>query len=273
MKTIKKILSVVVLTLTLGMCNTTPKQVDDRFIVDMSSPQIPVGEFETQIDRTFPLSGLKKIVVTVSYYPFDDAVCLRYRSDFFTYYQFWSHSGREVFLKALETYNADYAKRDLDMRARGTKSKYGTVEGYLSWQMQSFTRRVSANMNIDMGYAFNDRSPFYAVTQKHTTYEDPISEENNMASQEITMYFTRAQAQEVAAIFDQEVLLALVPPELRGRSNRVNPNIDYDDYYNDYDDYNDASYADDSDVEDSYDEDSFDEDPYDEGFAKDDDID
>jgi hypothetical protein len=227
----KKFFSIIVFALTLATCNTTPREVEIRFTVDLWSPQLPVGEIEAQIGRAFPLTGLKKVTVTVSYYPYDDAVCLRYRSDFFTYLQFWSIEGREAFLKALQDYNGDYTKRNLEMRDRGAKSRYGIVEGYLAWQMQSFTRRVSANMDVELGYAFNDRSPYYAVTQKQALFEDPISEENNMASQEITMYFTRAQAQELAALFDQELLRSLVPPEMSGRRNQINPQIDYDDYY------------------------------------------
>lgn len=231
MMNIKKIFSIVVLALTFVTCNTTPSQVEEKFTVDMSSPQLPVGEIETQIERAFPLSGLRQIIVTISYFPYEDAVCLRYRSDFFTYNQFWSLDGREAFLKALETYVKDYAERDLDMRARGSKSKYGAVEGYLTWQMQSFTRRVAANMSLEFGYAFNEGSPYYAVTQKQTTYEDPISDENNMESQEITMYFTRAQARELAAFFDQDLLRALVPPEMGGRRTPSNTGIGVDDYY------------------------------------------
>jgi len=230
MKTIKKIFSIFVFALTLGMCNTTPRQVEQKFTVDMSSPQLPVGEIETHIRRTFPLTGIKKIIVTVSYYPYDDAVCLRYRSDFFTYYQFWSLDGRGAYLKALEKYNADYTARNLNEKNRKSKSNYGKAEGYLSWQMYSFTRQVAANMDIEFGYAFNDKSPYYAVTQKHTKYEDPISDENDMESQEITMHFTRAQANELAAFFDQDFLRALVPPELSGRRRLINTDADVD-YY------------------------------------------
>jgi len=272
MITIKKIFSIVVLTLTLAMCNTTPRpprQVEVKFTVDMSSPQLPVGEFETNIRRTFPLTGLRGIVVTVSYFPYEDAVCLNYRSDFFSYNQFWSLSGREAYIKAIKNYNEEYTSRSLDTADRNSKSKYGTVEGYLVWQMASFTRRVSANMNVDLGYTFFEqqgtRTAFYTVTQKHTTYVDPISEEDDMDSQEITMHFTRAQAQVLADLFDQEFLLALVPPEMRGRRNPVNPNVDWDDYFNDYfdDGYNDDNYHEDGNYEaDNYEADFYEADNY-----------
>jgi hypothetical protein len=232
MKTNKKFFSVIIFVLMFAMCSTAPRRVEEKFTVDLSSPQFQVGEIETQIDRTFPLSGLRKVIITASYFPYEDAVCLRYRSDFFTYHQFWSLSGREAFFKALEAYNGDYAKRSLDMANRRSKSNYGTVEGFLLWQMQSFTRRVGANMDVELGYAFSDRSPYYAVTQKQTVFEDPMntSGENDMASQEITMYFTRAQAQELAALFDQEYLRSLVSPDMSGRRILNNADADTDDY-------------------------------------------
>jgi len=208
---------ILALALAFAACPSTPRRTPGKFSVDLSSPQFPAGEIETQIDRTFPLTGIRKIAVAVSYFPGDDAVCLRYRSDFFTYNQFWSPEGREAFLAALEKYNEDYATRDLDSGNRRSKSKYGVIEGFLAWQMQSFTRRVTANMNVELGYSFKDRAPYYAVTQKLTSYVDNISKENDMNSQEITMYFTRAQAQELAELFDPEYLRGLIPPELGGR--------------------------------------------------------
>jgi len=230
MKINKKFFSIIIFVLALVMCKTPPRQVEEKFTVEMSSPQLPVGEIETQINRGFPLSGIRKIVVTASYFPYEDAVCLRYRSDFFTYYQFWSQSGREVFLKALETYNGDYSVRNLDARNKNSKNVYGTTEGFLIWQEQSFTRRVSANMNIEMGYAFNDGSPYYSVTQKQTFYDDPINDQNDMGSQEITMYFTRAQAQELALLFNQQYLRSLVSPEINDMRRLDSTDADTDEY-------------------------------------------
>jgi len=212
--------------LILTGCNSTP--ATGKFAVSPSSPNFPVGEIETQIRKTFPLSGIKKINASVSYFPFEDAVCLRYRSDYFAYQQFWSVNGREVFLRALDKYNADYDARDLDMNNKKAKSKYGGAVGYLIWQMSSVSSQAKANMDMDFGYAFNEKSPYFAVTQNLTTYEDKIDIELNRNSQEITMFFTRAQAQELAALFDQEFLKTLIPPGMKVVP--VNPVVDVDEY-------------------------------------------
>jgi len=212
--------------LLLTGCNSTPAV--GKFAVSPSSPNLPVGDVETQIRRTFPLSGIRKINVNVTYFPFEDAVCLRYRSDYFLYQQFWSANGREVFLRALEKYAADYEARDLDMNNKKSKSVYGSTVGYLIWQTASFTSQARANMDVEHGYGFNDKSPYFAVTQKLTTYEDRIDIEKNRNSQEITMFFTRAQAQELAALFDQAFLKALIPTDMKIMP--VNPVVDVDVY-------------------------------------------
>jgi len=229
---IKKIFAIIVLPLTLVMCNTTPepKPVEIKFEVDLSSLNFPAGEIKTQIRRTFPLTGIRMIDVMVYYFPYDDAVCLQYRSDFFTHHQFWSRSGRDAFFKALEKYNEDYSARNLDEKNRTSTKQYGVVEGYLYWQMYAITRRVSANMDVELGYAFNDQSPYFAITQNQTTYVDEVSEENDLDSQKITMYFTRAQAQELAKLFNQDYLRTLVPPELGGLRRVVDTDIEVDEY-------------------------------------------
>jgi len=233
MKINKKIISIIISALILGSCSTTTKPkppVEEKFEVDLSSPQFPAGEIVTNIRNTFPLSGIKRIDVEVSYFPYEDAVCLKYRSDFFTHHQFWSRSGRDAFLLALENYNADYDVRNLSDRNRNSTKIYGTVEGYLYWQMYSITRRVSANMEMDLGYAFNDGSPYFTVTQKQTTYFDKSSEENDLDSQQITMFFTRAQAKVLADFFNPEYLRYLVPPEMGGPRRVIATDVEVDEY-------------------------------------------
>jgi len=221
--------AVFAITATLFTSCVTIKN-NDRFTVELSSPNYPAGEIELQIDKPFPLTGLKKIAVAVSYFPYDDAVCLRYRSDFYNYHQFWSKEGRDMYLKSLNQYYIDYNDRTLNAKNKKSKKAYGVTEGYLIWQMFNLAKRVSANMNVEMGYTFRDNAPYYAVVQKMTTYEDKISVDNNSNSQEITMHLTRAQAQELAALFDPDFLRTLVPENTPGVRRVVESDVDADVY-------------------------------------------
>jgi len=222
-------IAVLVLVLGLAACFSIPdRQWDGNFSVELSSPNFPAGEIETQIKKTFPMQGLRKILVNVSYYPLEDAVLLYYRSDFFMYNQFWDRNGREAFLTALEKYNEDYNARNLSLGSRASVKAYGNSEGFLIWQMQSLTKRAMANMDIELGYLYNQRSPYFAVTQKMAQYKDNITKDNDMNSQEISMHFTRAQAQELALLFDQDYLKSIVPSDFGRRT--LNPHVETDDY-------------------------------------------
>jgi len=206
----KKIFTILLIALALGACvgTRTRKEV---FIVDLNSPQISMGEIEVQMNKTFPLPGIKKSNITMSYFPNEDAVCLRYRDNFMTYHQFWSRSGRAAFVKALEEYKVDYAARNLDIRGGiRAKRKYGNADGYLIWQMSSFTTRASGEVKIEFGYTFKENSPYFTVNQCEALYVDPLAERDRYDTPQIPMYFTRAQADELVILFDQEYLQGLI---------------------------------------------------------------
>ena len=155
---------------------------------------------------------LKKESVEVLYFPREDAVCLKYRREMTTYYQFWSYAGRQTFITALEKYNRDYNERSLITKNRKTIRSYGVVEGYLYWQMFSFTVQAQGNMNVQLGYQFRDDAPYFSVNQREAEYKEEMSRDNNRTSAAVTMYFTRAQAAELAALFEQSFLQTVAIP-------------------------------------------------------------
>jgi hypothetical protein len=206
------------LSLTFSACGTvrTPKK---EFIVDVNSPKIEIGEIEAQIDRLLSIGGLRKINVSVSYYPQEDAVCLKYVADLMTYYHFWSREGRAAYIVALAQYNEDYAARNLVRNDLRTFKKYNIIQGYLVWQLHQYAIRARGNMNVELGYSFRNRSPYFTVNQRDAEYIDSIGSDNNRTSPTIPMYFTRAQAEELAALFDHEFLQALVTSRSGGGDN------------------------------------------------------
>jgi hypothetical protein len=155
------------------------------------------------------LGGLRKREVTVSYFPREDAVCLMYREDFMTYYQFWSNEGRNAFFIALENYKEDFEARNLARNSRQTARKYGTIEGFLIWQLTRFTIQASAQSTIDLGHQFRGHAPYFTINQREAHYLDPMSRDNNRSSPHIMMFFTRAQADNLAALFDRQLLQGL----------------------------------------------------------------
>jgi hypothetical protein len=195
------------LCLAFSACGTTGnRERPEEFIVEMDSMQVEIGQIELQLDTLLGIAGLRRANVTVLYFPREDAVCLRYSQNFITYNQFWSRTGREAFINALSRYNEDYDARELNRNTRQSRRAYGTVQGYLVWQQFSFSIRARANMDVELGYEFRDRAPYFTVNQREAEYIDRISRDNNRTSQIITMFFTRAQAAELAALFEQQFL-------------------------------------------------------------------
>jgi len=199
------------LALSLFLCTCgTIRSKPEVFTVDWNSPKIKIGELETQFDTFLSIGGIKKSVINIFYYPREDAVSVQYIYNLTTYHQFWSRSGRAAFINALAKYKDEYEARSLNSRGSSrTMKEYGIVNGYLIWQLTRFTVRAMANMNVELGYSFKNRNPYFAVNQREAEYIDPISRDNNRTSSTITMFFTRAQADELAALFDQEYLNGL----------------------------------------------------------------
>ncbi len=223
----KKIVLILLLVLSLSSCTFLRRQADlaeqkkPPFTVDLSSPRVPAGQIEAQFNRAFPATGIRKSDVNVIYFPEEDAVCLQFRLNSYTYHQFWHSAGREAFLTALNNYNNDFDGQKLRNRNTRTKKQYGTVEEcYVTWQMASLTVLARGNMEIELGYYFRDDSPFFAITQMEAYFESPtLDREKDDVSPEIPMFLTRAQAEELAALFSQDYLSSIAPdaqsPEAR----------------------------------------------------------
>ncbi len=196
------------------------------FKVSLRSPQVPAGRIEAQFNKAFPQTGIRKMDVDVSYFYFEDAVCLQFRINMVTYYQFWHRPARVAYLAALEKYNNDFNGRGLRNRNSKTKNQYGAAEGcYVIWQLSSFSLQKSGNMDIELGYYFREDSPFFAVTQMPASYVSPSNDlKENEDSPEIPMFLTRVQAQALAELFSQEYLQGLTPevlPTAQGSSTEI----------------------------------------------------
>jgi len=199
--------------LLLCSCAVAPKT---RFTVDPFSLKYPASTVDAQSDKLLT-DNVGRKAVTVSYLPDEDAVCLEYRVDFVTYYQYWNRLGREVFITALERYKKDYDQRTLKTKSgRKERIMYGTVSGYLAWQSLGFLSDLAQGpTKLDMGYSFKgslkSKTPYFAISQNEAIYQDREQGGHERKSPRVMLYFTRAQADELVALFDQEYLWSLSP--------------------------------------------------------------
>jgi hypothetical protein len=226
-----RIIPVFLLVFILGACSSGGKVKKEEFTVSLLSESVQIGEIEVQFDNFLAFLSLKKAKVKVYYFPEEDAVSLQFRDVYLNYHQCWSKSGREIFADALEAYKEDYAARNLPRKAsRSTIRNYGKAEGYLIWRTFdfSFSEQASASVNILLGYSFKQRMPYFCVTQSEAYYKDLQAETNSKTSPEIQMFFTRAQADELASLFDQNFLDSFISG---GTRNSFRPeDIDIDIY-------------------------------------------
>jgi len=232
----KKIVTILLIVLSLNSCTIFKKEMLRReqivppLTVSLNSPQVPIGLIEAQFNRPFPLTGIQKREVNVSYYPYEDAVCIQFKLNTLSYSVFWHKAGREAFAKALAKYNDDFSAQKLTNKNNKTKNQYGVVEDlYLIWYMSSFTMRARGNMDTEFGYYFRENSPFFAITLLEAYFTSPtLDKSDDQTSPIIPVFFTRSQAEELVAFFDEGYLRSITPdlPQTR----RVNTEADYENY-------------------------------------------
>ena len=210
-KSMKCFLNIFILTFCsaflFAACKTNAGIKQPDFSVNLDSQNRVIGEVELQLDPYFGMGKLRKRTIVVSFYPRDNVVRLHVKKDLFNFYQFWSRTGRLFFINALRLYNDDYEQRNLERNDRKAKSKYGTARGYLIWQQLKFMTKASGNSDVDLGYVFKDRSPYFSVSQHSVKYIDNMSSDENRESGVINLYFTRAQAEKLAELFEQYTVI------------------------------------------------------------------
>jgi len=218
-----KYFTMLVLALSLAACATSKVEKEAPFTVDQNSPRILAGMVEAQFDKVVNMAGLRTVKITVDYYPLEDAVCLQYRLDLLSYYMFLDKEGRETYLKALSQYKEDYENKVLKTKgSKSTRRQYGNTEIYLVWQAFTFTVRARANTLVDFGYDIKavskNRASFFTLYRREAQYRDiNASEQERKVATNEPMYFTRAQADELAALLDQDYLKALTPDNIKVR--------------------------------------------------------
>jgi hypothetical protein len=226
-----KYITILALVLSLGACTIKRVVNEEPFTVNFESPKVEVGKFDAQFDRTVSVMGLRQVEVTVSYYPVEDAVCLQYRVDLMTYYLFWNKKGRESYLKALESYKEDFEQRNLKLRgSRNTRRNYGRADCYLIWQAGAFLTRSRGSNVTELGYDIkpidnNNKASFFTLWQRESTHINEMALNERRNSPNISIYLTRAKADELAEFFNRDLLKSLIPENILRRNEPASQDI------------------------------------------------
>jgi len=198
-----------------------------------------VGSAEVQLDRFFS-SKVNKVKIETVFHPRLNMVSLEFRFELIKYRQFWDETARKQFAASLELYKRDYEDRTLIDSHRKTRDAYGKVKGRVEWEAFKFTKTRVSNPTIEIGYRFKEKTPFFTTLMRSA--REIISNGDNsnpVDSQQISMYFTRAQADEMVKLFDQAYLLELLgkkdsavtdDPSTADTEGPVAPKIPYREY-------------------------------------------
>jgi hypothetical protein len=199
-----------ILTLLLLISCASQQERPKDITVDRDLPKYAAGTAEAQLSVFSSMGGLRKYDINVSYYPDDDVVCLEYKMDFVNHYLFLDRDGRDAFANALDKYKADYEQRNLvNKRSKATRQAYGVMRSLLIWEAFSFAGEGRSHPVLQLGYAFVKGSPYMAIIMPETENVSKITGDKTKTSTKQIFYFTRAQADILAALFEPEYLLSL----------------------------------------------------------------
>jgi hypothetical protein len=193
---------IVFIFLAIFLSCSSYKPPRKRIEVDLHNKPVNLGIIEAQLNSMIAKAGMKKLDIAVEYYPVDDVVSLRFRLDLATYWQFWDEINRKAFVEALSAYKTDYEMRNLTNKNQRNKRAYGTLLSYTVYETASFTMPDFGYPNLELGYQFKSNAPYFTVTQRAAKSENPLSGADDAQSPNLFMYFTRAQADELAVLFD-----------------------------------------------------------------------
>jgi hypothetical protein len=205
-----KLSAILAAILLLTSCSSIPP-ARERISVDLRAPRCTADSAEAYFDRFLSVTGLKAEPVNVFYYPDDDVVCLHYKVDLINYYQFWSRGNRDVFISCLQQYKEDYEQRTLINKNQQTKRIYGRVLGYAIWELSRISSQGRCHPDIEIGYYFRSKAPFFSLTQREAENVNEQSRDSYQNSVTQVIYFTLAQADQLAALFEQDYLQGLSP--------------------------------------------------------------
>jgi len=216
----------------LVSCNSSRFAVKYPDMVADADP-VTAGNVEAVFERLFS-SNLNKTDIEAIFYPRYNTVALSFKYQTIQYRLFWNETGRRKFAEALELYKTDYFERNLIDKYRKTRSVYGKIKGQVEWETFRFSKTHISNPELELGYRFRNKLPFFTILIRSAKEESDGGNNTELVeNQQINIYFTRAQAEELVKIFDQSFLLGLLGPKIVPETSPEKP--EYDAYleYND----------------------------------------
>jgi hypothetical protein len=185
-----------------------------------------IGSINASFDKAFS-SDAAEADVEVIFHPRKNEVALRFRHETYQYWQFWDEEGRKQFIEALSRYKEDFANQGLITSYGKSRAIYGKVNGRCEWKTLSISGIYRSSPVIELGYRFKGGSPYFATNQMKAKEESGLNPKGITESRLLAMYFTRAQGDDLARLFDQAFLLELLGDQAQQSKADINRDIYY----------------------------------------------
>ena len=188
--------------LFLASCASTSKE--EKKMLANTDP-FTIGTVRISTDPAF-VSGLRDSEIEVIFDPRENEVILSFELGKAQHLQIWSEEGRKIFIEAIAKYKDDFAGQRLNSKDRKSASIYGRAKGRFQWKPFKISATYYSSPSFDLGYRFKENSPFFTIYQLQAAV--PGSSNSGISkSPQYNIYFTRAEAEELARLFDQAYLL------------------------------------------------------------------
>ena len=203
------IMKIKILALTAAILYISCGTVDlakkyPNMVADIDPYQI--GSVSASFDR-FMFPHIRENNIDVFFYPRENMVVLDFRYELLHYRQFWDEPGRQRFTEALSRYKEDLANQNMLTRYNRTRDIYGRFKGRTEWEFFKYTATYFSLPVMELGYRFREDVPYFAILQNSARDESGINNKSRQESVEISIYFSGAQAEALASLFDREFLL------------------------------------------------------------------
>ena len=202
---LRSVLYLCIVVLLGTSCKTT-KAVSPYPTMIADVEPFSVGTVNAAIDRTFS-PGVHGVKVDVVFYPRTNEVGLEFVHGVSPYKQFWDQAGRQQFVQAINRYIDDFANRNLSTKYSRTRTVYGKVNGHFHWKPIPVSLTYKSSPVFELGYRFKDKAPYFSVVQRAAAEETKNQKDRITESTQYSLYFTRAQGEEMIRLFDQALLV------------------------------------------------------------------
>lgn len=121
------------------------------------------------------------------------------------YYSLYDQNSRAKFVNAYNQYLSDFENKKL-IRGKSNKTQraYGTSKVNLRWGTIESSTPNNGTGTMYFGYVFEKNSPYFVITMQpvYNKHYDDVQESTTRESIYYRIYFTKAQAKDLADCFD-----------------------------------------------------------------------